>query len=459
MTSVSVDHLQKLGNFAATLSLKDVPDNARRVMKNVILDALACAFAAARLDPSCGVMSSVSTSSFGGGVCTNLFDGSATSVQGAAFINGALVHALNFDAIGTRTGHTGVACIAAPLAFAEDLNRSGADFLTSAIVAAEVSARITLVVSEAGRKPSDKFLSGQLLSYFGAAAGCASLAKLTPDQTVSALGLAMMQMAGSRQVIMGGDPPAKSIYGAFPAQAGVLAAQLAKAGLDASCDLFGSPAGLYAAIYGSEFELTPLTRDLFATFEFLDSEFKPWPASNHVIPFIDAALRLAPDLPDMDLVERIELIGSIHSQPWLEPVDVKLKPSNVAAAANSAPYCVACILATGGFDLSFVDAASNAPDLSKVGPKILVRLADQTGAEIVVRFCNGRSKSAHVEFPLGHPANPLGVSQHLDKFRSCCALSPLASVRDGAENIAEAVLGLEDVASVRELTQIVRGTR
>jgi hypothetical protein len=80
MTSVSLDHLQKLGNFAATLSLKDVPDNARRVMKNVILDALACAFAAARLDPSCGIISSVSTSSFGGGACTNLFDGSATSV-------------------------------------------------------------------------------------------------------------------------------------------------------------------------------------------------------------------------------------------------------------------------------------------------------------------------------------------------------------------------------------------
>ncbi len=88
-----------------------------------------------------------------------------------------------------------------------------------------------------------------------------------------------------------------------------------------------------------------------------------------------------------------------------------------------------------------------------------MRLADRTGAEIVVRFCNGRSKSAHVEFPLGHPANPLGVDQHLEKFRSCCALSPLSSVRDGAESIAEAVLGLEDLASVRELTQIVRGTR
>lgn len=459
MTSASVEHLRKLANFAATLSFHDVPQDTRRVMKYVILDALGCAFAAASLDPSCEVVSRVSESSFGAGASTNLFNGSPASVQGAAFVNGALVHALNFDAIGTGTGHTGVACVAAPLAFAEDLNCSGADFLTSAIVAAEVSARITLVVSEAGRKPSEKFLSGQLLSYFGAAAGCARLARLNTDQTVSALGLAMMQMAGSRQVIMGGDPPAKSVYGAFPAHAGVLAAQLAQAGLDASCDLFGPPAGLYNAIYGNDFELAPLSRGLFAAYEFLDSEFKPWPASNHVIPFIDAALRLAPDAPDMNMIDRVEMIGSIHSRPWLEPVDLKLRPANVAAAANSAPYCVACVLATGGFDLSFVDAASNAPDLSKVAPKIRVDFTERTGTELVLRFRDGRSKSAWVEFPLGHPANPLSHDQHLEKFRSCCALSPLATVRDGAERIAEAVLGLEDLASVREFTHIVRGTR
>ncbi len=152
----------------------------------------------------------------------------------------------------------------------------------------------------------------------------------------------------------------------------------------------------------------------------------------------------------MDLVERIELIGSIHSLPWLEPVDVKLKPSNVAAAANSAPYCVACVLATGGFDLTFVDAASNAPDLSKIGPKILVRLEDRTGAEIVVRFLQWAIKVRSCRVSTRPPANPLGVDQHLEKFRSCCALSPLSSVRDGAESIAEAVMGLEDVASVRE---------
>mgnify|MGYP003338758559 CR=1 FL=1 len=65
-------------------------------------------------------------------------------------------------------------------------------------------------ISRTGRRPSEKFLSGQLLSHFGAAAGAGRMLRLSLPAMESALGLAMMQMSGSRQIVLSGDPPAKA---------------------------------------------------------------------------------------------------------------------------------------------------------------------------------------------------------------------------------------------------------
>ena len=96
--------------------------------------------------------------------------GHKVSAPNAAFANGALVHALNYDPIGTEIGHVGVVCLAAPLAMAEAIGGlPGTEFLTASAVACEISARITAAIARTGRRPSERFLSGQLLSYFGAA--------------------------------------------------------------------------------------------------------------------------------------------------------------------------------------------------------------------------------------------------------------------------------------------------
>src|SRR5262249_27065498 len=124
----------------------------------------------------------------------------------AAFANGALVHALNYDPIGSEIGHVGVICLPAPLALAQASGRaSGKELLAAACVAGEVCARVTAAISRTGRRPSEKFLSGQLLTHFGAAAGAGRMLGLDGDAMESALGLALMQMSGSRQVVLSGD--------------------------------------------------------------------------------------------------------------------------------------------------------------------------------------------------------------------------------------------------------------
>ena len=227
-----------IARFSSSLSYDDIPEATAATVKRIILDCIGTALAATTLGDGCRETVAVVVKQGGTPQSTILGVGVQTSALQAAFANGALVHALNYDPIGGEIGHVGVICLPAPLALAEAIGKtSGRELIAAATVACEVSARVTAAISRTGRRPSEKFLSGQLLSHFGAAAGAGRMLRLSLPAMESALGLAMMQMSGSRQIVLSGDPPAKAIYGAFPNKAGVLAAQLAEEGLGAACDI------------------------------------------------------------------------------------------------------------------------------------------------------------------------------------------------------------------------------
>src|SRR2546428_5232134 len=121
---------------------------------------------------------------------------------------------------------------------------SGREFLASVAVAAELTARLAGALSAAGVDANEKFLEGQLLSYFGAAAGAGRVLRFTPERMHSVLGLALMQAAGTRQVSFEGGE-AKAIYGAYANHGAVLSALLAEQGIGARCAVLEGPAGIY----------------------------------------------------------------------------------------------------------------------------------------------------------------------------------------------------------------------
>ena len=234
----------KLASWALDRRPAELPAKDLGKAEDCIIDAIACASPGGDSDGARRVHT-VAKRTYQEGAAAVWFATERLHPTGAAFANGALVHALNYDPIGATIGHVGVICLAAPLAMAEAAGgKTGGDLITASAVACEITARITEVIARTGRRPSEKFLSGQLLTYFGAAAGAGRILGLDSAGMHNALGLALMQMAGSRQIVQGGDPPAKAIYGAFPNQAGVQAALLAKAGPAADIDIFGKPAGL-----------------------------------------------------------------------------------------------------------------------------------------------------------------------------------------------------------------------
>lgn len=333
--------------YLAELSYDDLPPAVVQVSKQILLDTLGTAIAASGLGDGREELLALAQSTAGAPESTILGLGRRAPDLTAALVNGGLAHALNYDAVGDA--HLGLVP-PAPLAAAERLSGvSGRDFIAGVAAGCELSARLGSAIG--GGHPTA--LLGQLLAYFGCAVASARVMRLSPQQMHSALGLALMQAAGTRQVVIEGDPPAKAIYGAFPNHAGLLAAQLAQRGLDARCEALTGVAGVPSLVDEGGRRRFQLDEDFGARFNLLDATFKPWPVSGHVTPYIEAALNLAGEhaLRAED-VARVELRAAPAVRAWFEPPEQRKRPQTSAAAANSIYFGVAKALVNGKVGLA-----------------------------------------------------------------------------------------------------------
>jgi 2-methylcitrate dehydratase PrpD len=378
----------------------------------------------------------------------------------AAFANGALVHALNYDPIGPEAGHVGVVALTAPLAMAEAAGHvSGRRLIAAAAATAEITARVTAAVMRTGKHASETVLNGQMLGYFGAAAGAGHVLGLSVEQMHSAFGLALMQASGSMQIVLEGDPPAKAVYGAFPNHGGVQAALLARAGLGAAVDALEGRAGLYAMAYGGKYDAAALNDGLGAAFLLLDAQFKPWPTSLIVHPFIEAGIELGRRGIRAADSKSVEIAGASHIRPWCEPLADRRRPRNAATAANSIPFGVAKALAHGEVTLAdFTPEGLADPSALTIAERTTYRLDDAiTGALVTATGADGRTTEARVAQPLGHPSRPVPLDRLVAKFRDCCryARPPLGAA--AVQELIDGMLALESVEDIGRLMQLCAG--
>jgi 2-methylcitrate dehydratase PrpD len=408
------------------------------VLKGLVLDTLGCAVAASTLGDGCAQAASMVRSNAGTGEATILGYGERGSALNAAFVNGALAHALNFDALGGDGGHLGVAAVVTPLVMAERKGGvSGRDFLAAVAVAAEFTARLAGALSAAGVDANEKFLEGQLLSYFGAAAGAGRILGFTPERMHSALGLALMQSAGTRQVSFEGGE-AKAIYGGFANQGAALAALLAEQGIDARCDVLEGRAGVFSLFYAGKYDRSRLEGEQFRC---MDTLFKRWPTSGMLHPYISACLALHRDTSE---IKSAHVTVTPDVQPWADPA--RKQPTNAATAANSLFFCVSRALSNGEVALADFTSAG----LAQPGLEIECSVADQAAVEIVLR--SGERRRAAVT----PSEKQMSYEALAGKFRDCARHSarPVA-----AEEAIERIANLERERDVGFLPGLLGGTK
>ena len=96
---------------------------------------------------------------------------------------------------------------------------------------------------------------------------------------------------GSLEIVL--DPGLlRGLYTAFPSITGVLAALMAERGIPGIKSCFEGRAGLYNVYFREVYDRAWLTKGLGEVFEGASVSFKPWPACRFTNPYIDATLQI-----------------------------------------------------------------------------------------------------------------------------------------------------------------------
>jgi len=440
----------------------DLPEPAIRAAKRSLLDAIAVSLGASGCEPACAAF--VATALEVPGPCGVLgFRGSTTPLM-AAFANGALAHALDYeDAFDCTPAHPNAASVPVALALAEqDPSLDGRAVILALAVACDLVCRLALALD---KNPDDYgFYTPPIVGAFGAAACAAKLLRLDEDECVSALGLTLTQAMCSSQLKRDPRSSLRAVRDAFAAQAGLSAGQLAARGVYSFEAAFEGEHGLFATYARGAYTPQRMLEGLGARFLGERVSFKPWPSCRGTHAYIEASLRLrAEHALDPQQIEAAVAHGAALNRMLAEPVERKRAPQTAIDAKFSLPYCVAVALRRGAVRLDdFAPEALADPHIRALADKIVFQVDPTAGMrdatrgvlELQVRGM-GRLR-AQVEAPLGHPSHPLDDVQLVDKLLDCGARARVPLPESRLRQLAAALLELELAESARDVVAQAR---
>jgi len=260
----------------------------------------------------------------------------------AALANGVASHAQEIDDTTKGLVHAGAVVIPAALAVGEKVKTSGKKLLLAVVLGYETAVRIG---KAAGMPHYLYWHSTGTCGTFGAAAAAGKLLSLNKRQFLSALGLAGTQAAGFWESLNSGATSCKPFHVGKAAMNGILAAQLAKAGITGSPTILEGTKGFLSPITTTPQDAAQQAiHGLGETYEILDNIVKLYPCclGNHRA--INAAIKLhnkfelQPNQISLIYIKehprRIEINGITH-------------PRNIKEAKFSLPFSVSIALKYG----------------------------------------------------------------------------------------------------------------
>jgi 2-methylcitrate dehydratase PrpD len=349
--------------------------------------------------------------------------GRKASARTAALINGTAAHTAEVDDIfRDAIYHPGAPTIAAALAATQDTGASGETFLKAVIVGYEVSTRIGVAM---GRAHYRYWHNTGTIGTFGATAAAASVYGLDATRTAHALATCTTFAAGLQQAFRM-DSMSKPLHAGRAAEAGVLAAQLAREGVTGALDVIDGEAGIghamsdgpdwgkVLATLGHDFHITRMT-------------FKNHACCGHTFAPIDGALALQAKLGvAADKIARLKI--STY-RPALEVARYE-EPKTPSEARFSLKYVVATALTHGSVRLAAFEPDRLANPATHalmqrielaIDPEIDARFPSARAALIEIETTGGRSGQHFQPTRKGDPDQPLTDRDLEEKYTELAA--------------------------------------
>ncbi|HEY0339133.1 MAG TPA: MmgE/PrpD family protein [Burkholderiales bacterium] len=430
-----------------------LPPAAVDVAKQVTLDGLAVTLAGATEPLGVGRISIEYVRQMGGAPQASVVGGGfKTSMQSAAYVNGTMAHALDFDNTWYPLNHPTSPTLPAILAIAEHENLSGRTVIEAIVAAFEAQGRVRLAAT--GMETGSGFHKPGMTGTLGAVAGAARALDLSKHQMLMALGLAGSR-AGSISINTG--TMTKSSHSGHAARMGVECALLAGMGWTASADLFG-PKGFFDTFFHGQGEPHRLVEGFAKPLRMIDPGvgFKKHPSNYFTHRSIDAALALRSEHAiEPSHIEDVEVVF-----PRFDYVNRPF-PETGLDGKFSVQYTTALALLDGEVTIdSFTNERRFAPDVEALLRRTTLKVDqsipadfDRMHAIVTVTLRNGTQHSKRVEHLSGWIGQPLTREQRLRKFHTC-ARRVLAA--RAADRVVELVEHLEALKDVREIMDIVR---
>ncbi|MEE8443603.1 MAG: MmgE/PrpD family protein [Dehalococcoidia bacterium] len=200
-----------------------------------------------------------------------------TNSPSAAFANGAMGHAEDFDDLGGVGGHPAVTLTPTVLALGEEFNLGGREMLAAWAIGYEVGTRLS-----ANLHPDRDWHPTAIFGTMGSAVAASKMLGLDVHQTRMALGIAGSEAGGLRRNF---GTMTKPFHPGNAARSGIIAAKLASRGYTADSDIIEGRQGFADNFGGAKCNLPAVTHFLGDLF-YLASQgtrIKPWPCcgGNH----------------------------------------------------------------------------------------------------------------------------------------------------------------------------------
>jgi len=440
-----VDHL-------SSTHWTNLPRTTVDATKRSILDTLAAIVAGSTADDIDRLVTALQTPR-GAAQATILVYGSRVSAPDAAWANGAMARAREFDDSHDPTGdHTSVPILSAALALAELAGPvSGREFITAYALAADMTARLRMAPS---RKVGGTAFAANTYAPFSAAVAGASLLKLNGESMYDALAWAYSQAAGSVQLQQSGGS-ALHIHHGMAAAAGVRSSLLAKQGFHGMSDCLTGKFGLYNAYEAGEFDESIITKDLGTSYLIDQVSLKQYPAGRVTHGPIEAAIELHHTANMMlDQIDRVDVVytrGGFNMT--CEPEADRRTPTNTQDAKFSLYYNVACALARGHVTLAdFSPEAVADPGVAALTKKIHVHVDPELTSiippgRLTVVFTDGTAREAVVPELKGTPANPVSLTDCAEKFRLCLPYAA-RDMSSKSDELIDSIVNFEQLEDV-----------
>jgi 2-methylcitrate dehydratase PrpD len=416
-------------DFSANLTYDRLPEQVRAFARWHIVDTIGVCIAAADPFEDSGKAARKLAVKWRTDKGADIFGiGSKCEADKAALINGALAQALEMDdKHGPSLARPGSTVTPAVLAVAEERNLSLEAAIVAVTVGYEVMIRLGFV---AGKRFLERgYHTSSLIGAFGTACAVGNLLRVRPNEIVDALGICGTFASGIQEATRTGST-SKILHGGWGAHSGIIALDLAQAGITGPSSVFEGQFGFF------ETHLTPIEGELdwkragegLGTRWYLpETAYKPYPCCQLLHAFIDAAKLMLVDFArDGVSVKSIDRISARLAEPGLtlvtDPIERKRAPKQPHEARFSLPYTLAFALLRGDVDIeTFRAERLGDPEVLKLAA--IVECGEDPDSDYPLHCpalleveAGGKAYTRRVPFHPGCPEAPLSESDVLDKF-------------------------------------------